>query len=424
MCKHVLNHSERACYTSSVYGQAKRASSRQETSEAGNGHEGEDSMGYVLMIAFSMVLWLASPTDAAAASYYASPSGSGSTCSNSSPCSVNTALGRLVPGDTLYLKGGFYAALGHNQSDGQGIRIPSGTAANRITIKAAPGETPIIRTVTFDADGYITLDGDHRMVVDAQNTAEIAVFFGAHHLRLMNLEVKNGRWQGLFGDCDSCELTNLHVHHNGNGTCFGDGLCHGLYTKGPNLIVDGGEWHDHYEGYALHFYDAPQNITVRNARIYNNIARTYGGGMFSRNAVKVYNNLFYRNTLGIWHPSSQGEFYNNTFYDLPQFGILLSGGNVVRNNIFYKASIQQNGPNTISNTLTFNPNFVNAGAGDFHLQAGSPAIDAGMTVSGVTTDFDKRPRPQGGPSAIGAYEYTGSAPRPLSAPTNRRLAGQ
>jgi hypothetical protein len=147
--------------------------------------------------------------------------------------------------------------------------------------------------------------------------------------------------------------------------------------------------------------------------------------MFSRNNVLVYNNIFYNNTLSIWHRGSNGRFYNNTIYNSPQFGIQVDSGNDIRNNIVYNASIAQTGSgNTLSNNLTTNPSFVNASAGDFHLQAGSPAIDAGVTVSEVTTDFDKRSRPQGARFAIGAYEYAGSAPRPLSAPTKRRVAGQ
>jgi hypothetical protein len=423
MCKHVLNHSERACYTSSVHGQAKRASSRQETSEAGNGHEEEDSMGYVLMIAFSMVLWLASTTDAAAASYYASPSGSGSTCSNGSPCSVNTALGKTGPGDTIYLKGGTYASGAFGSDSGSPSNLASGTSGSRITYRPAPGEFPIVQMFNLEGKNYIDIQGEHRLVIDGQNAVYSSIFMASTGLRVYDLELKNGRDQGIFGDCNTCEFINLEVHHNGNVNGFGEGLCHGIYTKGPNLLIDGGRWHDHYNGYAIHLYDAPQNITVRNVQIYDNIAYKYGGGMFSYGNTKVYNNLFYNNTLGSWHPSGNGEYYSNTFYALPQFGLTISGG-TVRNNIFYQASLDTSGTTTSNNLVGTNPQFVNAGTGDFHLQAGSPAIDAGMTVSGVTTDFDKRPRPQGARFDIGAYEYTGSAPRPLSTPTNFRVAGQ
>lgn len=50
------------------------------------------------------------------------------------------------------------------------------------------------------------------------------------------------------------------------------------------------------------------------------------------------------------------------------------------------------------------PKFVDAAAGDFHLQLGSPAIDAGDPTSVVDHDLDNVTRPQGGRRDIGAYE--------------------
>ena len=48
--------------------------------------------------------------------------------------------------------------------------------------------------------------------------------------------------------------------------------------------------------------------------------------------------------------------------------------------------------------------FVNAGAHDYHLAAGSPAIDMGERLTGVTADRDGVQRPQAGAHDIGAYE--------------------
>ena len=42
--------------------------------------------------------------------------------------------------------------------------------------------------------------------------------------------------------------------------------------------------------------------------------------------------------------------------------------------------------------------------GDYHLQALSPAIDAGATIASVTNDLDGNPRPIGSGYDIGAYE--------------------
>ena len=54
--------------------------------------------------------------------------------------------------------------------------------------------------------------------------------------------------------------------------------------------------------------------------------------------------------------------------------------------------------------------FVNYSGNDFHLKAGSPAINAGTTVSGVSDDKDGNTRPQGGAYDIGCYEAVGGSP--------------
>jgi hypothetical protein len=50
--------------------------------------------------------------------------------------------------------------------------------------------------------------------------------------------------------------------------------------------------------------------------------------------------------------------------------------------------------------------FVNAAAGDYHLAAGSPALNAGERLDEVPIDRDGVERPQGGAYEAGAYELT------------------
>jgi hypothetical protein len=57
-----------------------------------------------------------------------------------------------------------------------------------------------------------------------------------------------------------------------------------------------------------------------------------------------------------------------------------------------------------THNLNANPLFVNPAAGDYHLTAHSPAINAGTNV-GVAADLDGIARPQGAGFDIGAYEY-------------------
>jgi hypothetical protein len=55
--------------------------------------------------------------------------------------------------------------------------------------------------------------------------------------------------------------------------------------------------------------------------------------------------------------------------------------------------------------ISGDPLYVNAAAGDYHLQAGSAAIDTGLIQPSNRVDFDGRSRPQGICIEIGAYEF-------------------
>ncbi|MBI2895699.1 MAG: hypothetical protein HYY06_19235 [Deltaproteobacteria bacterium] len=56
--------------------------------------------------------------------------------------------------------------------------------------------------------------------------------------------------------------------------------------------------------------------------------------------------------------------------------------------------------------------FIDATSDDYHLSAGSPAIDRGEPIEGVSRDRDGVARPQGDGIDIGAYEWCGECPEP------------
>jgi hypothetical protein len=138
-----------------------------------------------------------------------------------------------------------------------------------------------------------------------------------------------------------------------------------------------------------------------------------------------------------WGTGKTTQIANNTIYTAGGAGIDLTNpdsGSFAENNILSgTGGIVVGGSLTQRNNLTSNPMFVNAAAGNYRLQAGSPAIDAGVVSSvysgfqgvygvSIAVDQDGRSRPYGSAFDIGAYEYGGTTTTPAPAPpSNLRI---
>lgn len=170
---------------------------------------------------------------------------------------------------------------------------------------------------------------------------------------------------------------------------------------------------------------------------YNNVIFNAGTGPDFPEGPSNYSCIYVQ---GFTNSGSKGsgtvEVYNNTLNNCgsgdSQYGgaISFSPGDPIslrlRNNIVlqtngrpYLASGSKTSSLSGSNNLYFgnggavaqtsasvgaDPRFVSASARDYHLQSGSPAIDAGVTTT-ATLDRDGVPRAQGSAFDIGAHEF-------------------
>jgi hypothetical protein len=239
-----------------------------------------------------------------------------------------------------------------------------------------------------------------------------AVYFttNSNHIDVgWNTVVPNPNGSTTSGGCRAIQFYStggsdqfdLHVHDN----LVHDAICDGINFATVN--ADGG--------------------TVE---AYNNVVYHVGTGPDPYNGSSNYSCVLASSSAV---RSSKVELYNNSFYDCGPRKTSDAGGVCaltpvrMRNNVTYQlagesylnsncgsSSVSGNnnewfglGAGTSATTANINtdPLFVNAAARDFHLQVGSPAKDAGVTISGLGTDFDGVIRPQGSAYDLGAYEY-------------------
>ncbi len=272
--------------------------------------------------------------------------------------------------------------------------------------------------------------------------------YGGSNTMTGMLLIQNDHWR-VYGNEFKDTGTGAPINNN-----------HGIYNQAAasDTEIAWNYFHDLRMGHVIQVHTDPYYVYT-NVRIHDNVL-TQGANGDSRginvgNALagtygSIYNNILYnlgQNFSGIMLYSGDWKVYNNTLYNVYATGGIISLSNLprqlggapanwspptadIRNNIIYSdgqsvyigaesgASLLQT---TLSNNIyynfgaapvqditaiTGNPLFVNAAAGNFHLQSGSPAINTGNTGVGtvVSMDHDGVNRPQGGGYDVGAYE--------------------
>jgi parallel beta-helix repeat protein len=384
-------------------------------------------------------------TGAQATTYFVATTGSDSASGTiTSPwLTLSYGVAQLTPGDTLWVRAGTYSGSA-NVIDSSSTTVPGGTAGSPITIGAYNSgtlETVFVQTpdgrntigLNSAAQTYLTfqdliLDGSLASNINGQG---VYVSGGASHNTLLRLSVRHYPNFGVVvsdnnGNSPNNAIIDCYIHGNGSGSLATNG--HGIYITGASGTVITGNVIYGNLGYGIHLNEDDglynnQNIVVSNNAVFSNgrnaSVTEYGivddGGQNNL----IVNNLVYSNWGGIlvYSGTVNCGVYNNTVYNNNPSGG--SGGidlqyyasaPVVENNIVFLnaagiTDLGGTGTPVVSYNLTTDPSFVNAAAGNFQVNAGSPAIDAGATISQVQTDYAGVLRPQGGAYDIGAYEY-------------------
>jgi len=224
--------------------------------------------------------------------------------------------------------------------------------------------------------------------------------------------VHDGNRTGIYVDSWNKDESNIEVYDNHIYNCFhggansseNGGFLHNIRWYN-NLIHDCSQFGIAVANWGNPTTHAMQDIYITNNTIYHNgHSFAWGAGMLLNNVqatnIVVRNNIFSQNKA------------NKIF-----FGTVGVGSSVIEYNLYDGV-----GANPGTNFQTGSPAFVNPAANDYRLSTGSIAIDKGVTVEAVATDFDGNARPQGLGYDIGAYEYTvpgrASNPSPAHAATD------
>jgi len=238
---------------------------------------------------------------------------------------------------------------------------------------------------------YLQVMGNHihdisRICTDtAYGNCGIYIANGVNHVTFeKNLIHDIGRYApGEHG----CSPSNGYYQHNDHGIYLDGGMD---YTIRNNIFYKCNR------GWAIHLYPHP----ITNLSILNNtfaFPNPWRNGHIviatSLSNSIIANNISYQATTGFINSESAGSLANVQ----------------VNNNLTYPGTTSANTPpsgitfsGNIDNT---DPKLVNPTANDFHLQSNSPAINAGVSISSVTDDYDGVTRPQACCWDIGAYEY-------------------
>jgi hypothetical protein len=308
------------------------------------------------------------------------------------------------------------------RGDGADVTILDGKGATQILIIDTTGFVDTAAHITIERikfqDGYISAD-DGGGISATTNHADITIsdceFIGNQAERLALGGSAGGAYLLALGN-GNMTLTNNVFSNNIAGLDAG-GV--NPITLSGNIVFSNNVFYGNTAGLSGTGSGGGVLVGISNAFVasfinntfYNNTAAINGGGAYfflgGTATADIYNNVFSANTANaggnegddifVWNGATETVNLNhNDLGPAADFGSGQSEGLQIVNITNYSAA----------NNIQQDPMFVDAGAGDFHLQSGSPCIDAGdnNAPSLPAEDFEGENRISNGTVDIGADE--------------------
>lgn len=377
----------------------------------------------------------AAPTAQTDDIWYVTPNGFGTQCTIVQPCDLRVAVDNAPAGAEIRVAAGLYDQVHFQGTNDQILYINKDltlrggfTTAdwetpdpiNNATILHAPNDLDDLRVVLI-GQGTVLMDGFHvrngRIIGDGGGGIRILngdVTILNSHIYSNTVTDENGA--GVRVDA-TASLILRHSHLYDNSTSGGATLGGGLYILGE-AHLEGNEIYQNTSptGGGI-FFNSSSNNTIINNFIYDNTATgTFGAGGFgsqSSGVLSLWHNTVASNNAtngeggGLALFSGEVNIYNNIIAGNTAnsgfTGIRVSSATVTgsHNNIFNNTS----NANTLTNTFTHDPLFVDPATGDYHLQDSSPNLNAANPTFSPALDIDQQPRPFNGGFDVGADEH-------------------
>lgn len=332
------------------------------------------------------------PPPSSGNTYYVSPGGNNSNPGTHDLPWAMPGYGsrQLHPGDTLIILGGRYVL---SQYDDDIITPPSGMAETWITIKGEDGNRPVLagRDNLYSA---INLAGVSYVKIENLEITHDATASGEGVYSRGGISISGAPSSYLI-------LKDLYIHHIDEGAIDAQDVdqlqiidCRLEYCGFGGIVIDQVEQagagfeiinctladNHQREAYMMYVqYDEGISPPAVNVTLKNNII---AGG---------YNVAYFGHTVNLTAD-------HNLFYCPDQDNQVQANGRD-----YTAAQLSELGIGNISaDPLFVRPEWGTTG--DYHLQAGSPALDAGTSTGAPSLDLAGTARPQGIAFDIGAYE--------------------
>lgn len=394
--------------------------------------------------------------------YYVAPTGSDSNPGTPAApwLTLQHAANQVQAGDYVDVQAGNYTGFVVGWDSPK-----AGTASQPITFHAEPGV--LINRPNYATPDGIDLEGDSYFVIEGFSVVGMPRMgiraTGGQHVTIRNNKVDKSNNFGIYVSHTDDALvegntsSNTVLQHgfyiansgdrpvirnntafnngdagiqlNGDASAGGDGIISGAVISG-NVLYNNGLATG---GSAINL-DGVQGATIQNNLLYDNhssgisLFRVDGGGPSSNNLI-VNNTIAMasdaRWAININTGATGNTVLNNILYDAnPAAGsISIDASSLPGFTSDYNAVVDRfstnwgdtvitlaqwraaTGQDAHSFVATPDQLFVNPASYDYHLKAGSPAIDTGTSTSAPPTDLDGNPRPSGAAVDVGAYEY-------------------